>query len=74
LMGDMTSERLHALLAEPFTGYVECRGDEAAVAGILASAAAGGQFCLALTTRTAFSIEAACLVCDGLAARDALPP
>ncbi|MFX8339397.1 hypothetical protein ABTL37_19585, partial [Acinetobacter baumannii] len=33
LMGDMTSERLHALLAEPFTGYVECRGDEAAVAG-----------------------------------------
>lgn len=75
LLHEMTEVALEPVLIHPYLAYIECRGDadEDAVAAILATLTAD-QFGMAMSTRTAFSLEAARLVCDALTSRAVLPP
>ncbi len=74
VMADMTSDRLALALERPFRGYVEFRADDDMLADRIETADGRGDFCLTLTTPTAFSaVDTARVVCDALEHRGALP-
>ncbi len=72
LMSGMSTERLGPTMLQPYRGYVEYRDGELALGDRISAAALEHQFCLTMTTPTAFAMDVAFLVCNALEHRSAL--